>query len=66
MRDNYRELTAEELRALRLYATEAGRNWKRELLDDWQAARLTGALQALRNSHGPSWLMRYRLTREND
>jgi len=46
---------------LRAYARERGRNWKSKLRDDWMNARTTGIMQALRNSHGPSWLASYAL-----
>lgn len=49
-------LTAEQLTALREYATLHGRTWKMQLLDDWMAARVPGPLQQLRNSRGPAWL----------
>lgn len=55
------ELTAGEIAALQAYAAKHGRKWKASLLDDWMRAALTGELQALRNSHGPSWLTRYKL-----
>lgn len=56
-----RPLTNEEHVAVQAYALEHGRNWKAALRDDWMNARTTGILQALRNSHGPSWLVNYSL-----
>lgn len=47
--------------ALKDYAAAHGRTWKAKLRDDWVNARTTGALQELRNSHGPSWLKSFRL-----
>lgn len=51
-----RPLTNEEHAAVLEYALAHGANWKDELNADWMNARTTGILQALRNSHGPSWL----------
>lgn len=48
---------------IRAYAREHGRYWRASLRDDWMNARTTGVMQALRNSHGPSWLVSYSLTR---
>ncbi len=56
-----RPLTANEHAAIRAYACENGRYWKARLRDDWMNARTTGILQALRNSHGPSWLLSFSL-----
>jgi hypothetical protein len=53
--------STEQIEALKAYAREHGRTWKSQLLADWERARTVGPLQALRNSHGPSWLVRYRL-----
>lgn len=55
----HRPLTEKELAAVRAYARENGRYWKARLRDDWRNARTTGILQALRNSHGPSWLVSF-------
>lgn len=51
--------TAIQLDELRRYATEHGRNWKAQLLDDWTLARTSGPLQDMRNTLGPSWLLRH-------
>lgn len=56
-----RPLTEEEFAAIRAYARENGHYLKARLRDDWMNARTTGILQALRNSHGPSWLVSYSL-----
>lgn len=56
-----RPLTNEEHAAVLEYALAHGTNWKDELNGDWMNARTTGTLQALRNSHGPSWLAEYSL-----
>ena len=53
-------LTTEQVVALKKYAAEHGRRWKRALSVDWMYARLTGPLHALRNTHGPSWLVDFR------
>ena len=52
----YPTLTLEQFAALDEYARQHGRRWKAKLADDWMYARTEGALQVLRNSHGPSWL----------
>ena len=56
-----RPLTEAEHAAVQAYAFEHGRHWKDRLRDDWMNARTTGILQALRNTHGPSWLVSYSL-----
>ena len=57
----YRELTADELRAVQAYAAKHGRTWKQQLRYAWMDASEPGYLQALRNSHGPAWLNTFRL-----
>lgn len=59
-----RPLTRAEHNAIRAYAKEHGRYWKASLRDDWMNARTTGVKQALRNSHGPSWLVSFSLVRD--
>lgn len=56
-----RPLTEKQHDAVRAYALTHGRTWKASLRDDWMNARTTGILQALRNSHGPTWLASYSL-----
>jgi len=60
------ELTAQEMEALRAYASRNGRTWKHKLLDAW----MTGAdgrepessrLRTIRNTIGPSGLLRIKL-----
>ncbi len=60
-----RPLTESEHAAMSAYALENGRYWKARLRDDWMNARTTGILQALRNSHGPSWLVSYSLPKRS-
>ncbi|MCF1465014.1 hypothetical protein B7W85_22625 [Allorhizobium ampelinum] len=63
-RGSPRPLTAEELRALQEYAERHGRSWKRILNHVWmgEAPPDDGpVLRRLRNTHGPTWLDRYRL-----
>jgi hypothetical protein len=55
------EPTAAQLAAVRAYATEHGRTWKRQLLEDWMTGRCQAELQQLRNAFGPSWLAQFRL-----
>ena len=59
-----RPLTRAEHEVIRAYALEHGRYWKGSLRDDWMNARTEGVMQALRNSHGPSWLVSFSLVRE--
>ena len=66
----YRDLTADELEAVKLFAAEFGRTWKNRLaLDYWPAARIfisragrsCHELQRLRNELGPQWLNQFKL-----
>ena len=41
------------------YAHSHGTEWHRELLLDWQHCATPGPLHALRNTHGPLWLITY-------
>jgi hypothetical protein len=59
------KLTPEQLAALRSYAAEHGRTWKSQLNDDWMNGRASGPLQQVRNQFGPSWLIRFKLPKEN-
>lgn len=58
--------TVAQLIALRAYADEHGRTWKRDLNTDWQYARAqvngehSPELQQVRNTLGPSWLAKFR------
>jgi hypothetical protein len=61
MKANYEPLTPEELQALKSYAAYAGRTWKAELRHAWMHASMPGLLHKLRNSHGPSWLVQFKL-----
>ncbi|WP_454858761.1 hypothetical protein [Rhizobium binxianense] len=57
-------LTDEEVQVLQDYAGKHGRYWKTVLNRVWmgEAPYDDGAtLRRLRNSHGPTWLDRYRL-----
>lgn len=60
-----RPLTEREYAVIGTYALENGRYWKARLRDDWMTARTTGILQALRNSHGESWLVSYSLPKRS-
>jgi hypothetical protein len=57
----YRNLTDEEISALRYYSETNGRSWKAALLQEWIRGSNDPVLQALRNSHGPTWLTKLRL-----
>ena len=63
---NRRSLSEEQLAALRTFAQDNGRNWKRELNHAWSTgdwshdyADNSGLLQQVRNEFGPSWLVRF-------
>jgi hypothetical protein len=61
---------AEQIEALRLFASANGRNWKSELSNLWMNGAYNyavlggadpGCLQQVRNEFGPSWLVRFSL-----
>lgn len=54
-------LDAETITALRTYAAAHGRAWKSALRADWTRAAAPPALQALRNTLGPSGLAAVKL-----
>ncbi|PWU21847.1 MAG: hypothetical protein C5B50_00760 [Verrucomicrobia bacterium] len=56
----YPTLTLPQFSAVMEYAEQHGRTWKAKLSDDWLYARTEGALQVLRNSHGPAWLQSFK------
>ena len=56
-----RSLTIEQLEALRAYADTHGRTWKAQLNYEWMSGTASGALQQIRNSFGPTWLIRFKL-----
>ena len=61
--------TAEQLAALASYAKSYGRQWKANLRQSWMTGNyLAGdnapALQQIRNTFGPSWLVRFKLPTE--
>ena len=58
-----RPLTADALIALCAFAAVHGREWKRALRTAWERGTASPDLQALRNSHGPSWLVGFSLDR---
>jgi hypothetical protein len=58
-----KQITSEELTALRVYAANAGADWKRDLVRDWLRGGTEtidehgwSLLYCLRNSHGSAWL----------
>jgi hypothetical protein len=51
---------------LRAFATSHGRTWKSVLRQQWMAAGALPLLHALRNTHGPSWLISFRLPKDED
>lgn len=57
-------LSPEEVKALQDYAARHGRPWKRILNHVWMGEAPYDddpILRRLRNTHGPTWLNRYRL-----
>lgn len=62
-----KHLSQEQLTALSNYALKYGRNWKSSLRDAWMSGDYCGFeqsnyLQQVRNSFGPSWLVRFSLS----
>jgi hypothetical protein len=60
------ELTADQLVAVTTYAAEHGRNWKSALREAWMTGiyddfQGSNFLQQIRNTFGPTWLIRFRL-----
>jgi len=58
---DYPPLMLVQLDALRRYAQQHGRCWKTRLRDEWMCASAEPLLHALRNSHGPGWLVGFEL-----
>jgi hypothetical protein len=63
---NQKTPTPEQLKALHDYAKWAGRTWKDQLNRDWMRAGSDwpgeyGYLQQVRNTFGPSWLLKFKL-----
>ena len=59
--------TDQELEALREYAARHGRSWKSVLNHAWMGEPPHDdrpILRRLRNTHGPTWLDRYRLPKQ--
>jgi hypothetical protein len=63
-RRKYPALSPEAIVALREYAAKHGICWKLRLSEDWMRASAPAVLHALRNSHGPAWLERFKLPKE--
>ena len=63
--ESRRTPTPDQMTALQAYAAEHGHTWKSQLNDDWMNGRASGPLQQVRNQFGPSWLIRFRLPKEN-
>ncbi len=62
--EKLRPLTDDETAVLVAYAAKHGRRWKAALSSAWMGMAPhddTGLLRSLRNTHGPSWLVAYRL-----
>lgn len=57
----FEKLTNEQLQALREYAKEHGRKWKDDLHYEWMNASAPSTLHRLRNTHGPAWLVGFRI-----
>jgi hypothetical protein len=58
--------SAEQMQALRSFAAREGRYWKSVLRESWMNGQYpnedeAGHLQTLRNTFGPSWLVRFSL-----
>jgi hypothetical protein len=64
---NTEKLSVEQLEALNAWAALYGRNWKLPLRDAWMTGdygsfEQSNYLQQIRNTFGPSWLIRFRLS----
>ena len=67
MSKSFVNLTADQLAALRTFADANGRNWKSKLNLAWYHGRYSDyngaddacSLQQVRNSFGPSWLVKF-------
>ena len=71
--EKFRDLAADEIEALQVFAAQHGRNWKAKLADVyWYNARIFidregfeyPELHRLRNDLGPSWLAAYKLPKK--
>ncbi len=59
-------LNDEQLKAIQSFAASHGRSWKSKLRDAWMTGQYDGFegsnyLQQIRNSFGPSWLIKFKL-----
>lgn len=69
MGNRYPSLTTEQTLTISQFAEYCGRYWKKSLRHHWTVAEQhpglsdygNAILQQLRNTHGPSWLERFRL-----
>ncbi|NPD70275.1 hypothetical protein HN018_24255 (plasmid) [Lichenicola cladoniae] len=64
--DEHAPLLLAQVEYLQAYADQHGREWKQKLWLEWTNATADPVLSLLRNSHGPSWLLRYNLRRVED
>jgi hypothetical protein len=68
MRYGFPDLTARQVASLEAYRREHGRTWKATLRQIWMEGGahirhdddVAHVVYALRNSHGPTWLIAYR------
>jgi hypothetical protein len=63
-----RTIDADQLEALQQFAERHGRNWKQQLSYCWETGDYgitahTAELQQIRNTFGPSWLVRFSFTK---
>jgi hypothetical protein len=62
MMTDYPAPTQMQLEALREWRRLFGRTWKASLRAEWESGRISSPeLQALRNTHGPRWLAKFKL-----
>lgn len=64
------ELTTEQLRAIREFASQHGRTWKSQLRECWMTGQYppdcdSRSLQNIRNSFGPIWLVNFRMPKDS-
>jgi len=54
-------ITHEQSEALASFALKHGRTWKSKLRLQWYIAASGPILHGLRNTHGPEWLIKFKL-----
>jgi hypothetical protein len=63
---SYCKPSREQVEALRAYAKQNGRTWKSALRNAWENGTASPPMMRLRSSHGPKWLVKYKLPADDD